>query len=513
MLLAGLTDAQIQDAIAKLPSLPKEDREELARLLDQAAKERRLQACRDDFLKFVEAMWPTFVCGPHHEEMSRQFQRIAEGKERRITISMPPRSGKSMLTAVFFPAWYLGKFPEKKILQVSHKAELAVGFGRQVRELFSDPFFQEVFPGVVLKGDNKAAGRWATNKGGTYYACGVGAGMAGFGADLCLIDDPHSDQEAPMAAFDPEIFNRVYEWYATGPRQRLQPKAAIAIIQTRWGQRDLIGRLLDDQKNKGADKWNNVVFPAIIEEDGAQRSYWPEFWELDELLATRAAIIASGSLWRWNAQYMQNPTGEEGALIKSEWWKVWPRDYPPACEFVIQAWDTANRATERSDYSVCTTWGVFYDEDGRANIILLDCFRDKLEFPRLKETALRLYRSDPKPDACIIEGKNSGDSLIFELRSMGLFVENFTPTRGDGDKVVRVNAVTDIFASGVVWIMDREWTSDVIDECQAFPLGLHDDIVDTVAMALSRFRRGNFIRLDLDEDEEDPDYSRPANYY
>ena len=331
----------------------------------------------------------------------------------------------------------------------------------------------------------------------------------------CLIDDPHSDQEAPLAAFDPEIFNRVYEWFNAGPRQRLQPGGRIILTATRWGLRDLIGRLKDDEKQRGADKWKKIEFPAIYQDkDGKDRSYWPEFWPLEELQATKAAIIAGGSAWKWNAQYLQNPTSEEGALIKKAWWNVWKHDFEPDCEFKIQVWDTANKATQRSNYSVCTTWGVFYPQDAdSAHIILLDMFMDKLEFPDLKTKALQLYRKH-EPDSLVIEGKNAGDSLIFELRKMGLYVENFTPTRGDGDKVARVNAITDIFASGVVWIMDREWRATVEDQAVAFPNGTDDDIVDTISMALARFRRGNFIRLASDEEDEyEPNYLEKADYY
>ena len=172
--------------MANVKFLPEVEREELYRLIEQAIHEKTLQNCRDNFLDFVRYVWPGFICGPHHIVMAEEFQKLADGTEKRVSISLPPRSGKSMLTAVYFPAWYLGKYPDKKILQASHKAELATGFGRQVRELFSDPKFREVFPDVALRADNKAAGRWGTNKGGSYYAVGVGAGIAGFGSDLCL---------------------------------------------------------------------------------------------------------------------------------------------------------------------------------------------------------------------------------------------------------------------------------------------------------------------------------------
>ena len=339
----------------------------------------------------------------------------------------------------------------------------------------------------------------------------------------CLIDDPHSDTDAPNAAYDPEIFNRVYDFYTSGPRQRLQPGGKIAIIQTRWGQRDLIGRVLDDQKSRGGDKWKVIEFPAI-REDG--KSYWPEYWPIEELEATRAAIIAGGSLWKWNAQYQQNPTGEEGAIIKSGWWKIWGQDNPdkpknpniiqklPKCEYIIQSWDTASRTTQRSNYSVCTTWGIFHpDWSDLPQIILIDCWRDKLEFPDLKAKALELYK-EWEPDSCIIEQKSAGEALVQEFRRMGLYVEDFTPTRGDGDKVARINSISDVFSSGVVWIADEQWTSTVLDECQAFPMGANDDIVDTVGLALHRFRRGHFIRLESDDaDTEETNPFERADYY
>lgn len=508
----SLSDAELTAALANLATLPQEEQDAIATLVEEAIHQRTLQNCRDNFLDFIKYVWPGFICGPHHILMANEFQKIADGSAKRVTISLPPRSGKSMLTSVYFPAWYLGKFPEKKIMQASHKSELAVGFGRQVRELFSDPKFLEVFDGVTLKSDNKAAGRWGTNKGGSYLAAGVGAGIAGFGADLCLIDDPHDEQEAVAGIYDPNVFNKAYEWYLTGPRQRLQPGAAVAIIATRWSKIDLIGQLLADARERGADKWKEIKIPALI---GDEESYWPEYWPVEELQATKRAIVATGSLWRWNAQYMQDPTSEEGALIKSHWWKFWEKRALPRCDFIIQAWDTASRTTQRSNYSVCTTWGVFHNEEqGCSNIILLDCWRDKLEFPDLKKQALALYK-EWEPDSCVIEQKSAGEALITEFRRMGLYVEDYTPTRGDGDKVARVNAVTDIFASGVVWILNKEWTSIVLDEAQTFPMGQNDDIVDTIAMALSRFRRGNFITLESDEVdlEDEADFAKEVDYY
>ena len=411
----------------------------------------------------------------------------------------------SEMSSYMFPAWFLGLYPDKKIMQASHKAELAVGFGRKVRNLVSSEEYHEVFPNVGLRADSKAAGRWNTSQGGSYYATGVGAGLAGFGADICIIDDPHDEQEAIQAAHNPEIFAKAWDWYQTGPRQRLQPGGAIIIIATRWSKQDLIGKVTQAMIEKeGADKWEVIELPAILP---SGKSYWPEFWPIEELLSTKANIQPV----RWNAQYMSNPTGEEGAIVKREWWKRWTRPKFPECEYVIQSWDTAFRATTRSNYSVCTTLGVFRDDEGIANILVLDVWRDRVEFPDLKKKAIELYQ-DHRPDACIIEAKANGDALINEMRMMGIPVADYTPSRGQ-DKIVRLNAVADLFASGMVWAPNTRWADEMIEEMAEFPYGQNDDQVDALTLGLSRFRLGNFIRLESDEEEDEVDETRLANYY
>ena len=191
----------------------------------------------------------------------------------------------------------------------------------------------------------------------------------------------------------------------------------------------------------------------------------------------------------------QQPTGEEGAIIKRESWKRWKSDIPPPCDFIIQSWDTAFTKSERADYSACTTWGVFYRPDDagvdQANIILLNAFRDRMEFPTLKQCAIEEYR-EWEPDSVIIEKKASGAPLIYEMRAMGIPVQEFTPTRGN-DKISRLNAVADLFASGRVWAPATRWAEEVIDEVAEFPAGSNDDYVDTVSMAMHRFRRGGYV--------------------
>jgi predicted phage terminase large subunit-like protein len=366
--------------------------------------------------------------------------------------------------------------------------------------------YAEIFPNVGLKSDSKAAGRWDTNQGGTYFAIGVGGTVTGKGADLLIIDDPHSEQEAAIAASNPEVYDKVYEWYSSGPRQRLQPGGAIVVVMTRWSLRDLTGRILKSSVERDGDEWEVINFPAILPND---KPLWEAFWSLAELLALKEELPVS----KWNAQYQQQPTSEEGALVKREWWQKWEGNVPPACEFIIQSWDTAFTKNERSDYSACTTWGVFYkDEDQKdPNIILLDAFKERLEFPELKKRALEEYKHW-EPDAFVIEGKASGMPLIFELRRMGIPVQEFTPTRGN-DKIARLNSVTDLFASGKVWAPGTRWADEVMEEMASFPNSEHDDLVDSSTQALIRFRKGGFVTLPSDDDDDQPMYRRKAAYY
>ena len=321
-----------------------------------------------------------------------------------------------------------------------------------------------------------------------------------------IIDDPHSEQEGQSA--DPAVFDKVYEWYTSGPRQRLQPGGAIIIVMTRWHKRDLTGKIIKTSvQREGMDEWELIEFPAIMP---SGKALWPEFWALEELEALRSELPAP----KWNAQYQQDPSSEEGALVKREWWKIWEDERPPPCEFIIQSWDTAFLKTQRSDYSACTTWGVFYnpDDDGvsQPNIILLDAYKERLEFPELKKCAMEMYQ-EFEPDACIVEAKAAGTPLIFELRAMGIPVSEYTPSRGN-DKISRVNAVSDLFASGIVWCPGTRFAEEVIEEFDAFPAGEHDDLVDSSTQALLRFRQGGFLRLNSDEEDE-PFYARKAEYY
>ena len=493
----------------QIKSMSPDEQRELLKLFDELQTVKNKELAQTDFIEFVKQVWPAFIAGRHHQIMADAFERVAKGELKRLIINMPPRHTKSEFASYLFPAWFLGQYPEKKVIQTAHTAELAVNFGRKVRNLVDNPDYKNVFSELSLSADSKAAGRWATSAGGDYFAIGVGGAVTGKGADVLIIDDPHSEQDAAMGAYNPEVYDRVYEWYTSGPRQRLQPGGSIIIVMTRWSVRDLTGQIIKKSaEREGSDEWEVIEFPAIMP---SGEPLWPEFWPLPQLEALKAELPVS----KWQAQYQQDPTSEEGALIKREWWRTWDSPNPPPCEAVIQSWDTAFLKTQRSDYSACTTWGVFYhpNDDGKdvPNLILLDSFKGKYEFPELKKIAHQHYW-EWEPDQMIIEAKASGAPLVFELRSMGIPVTEFTPSRGQ-DKIARVNAITDLFASGVVWAPPTRWSDELIEECAAFPSGDHDDLVDSMSQALLRFRQGGWIRSNMDDWDDEPTHKQKVEYY
>jgi predicted phage terminase large subunit-like protein len=500
----------LQRAEKALPHLPPPVQQKIGALIVEAKRSIAFDKAKDDFMVFVNYVWPTFIHGEHHVKMARAFERVATGQCKRLIINMPPRHTKSEFASYLLPAWFLGKFPQKKVIQTSHTAELAVGFGRKVRNLVDSDVYKDIFPTVGLQADSKAAGRWATNSGGDYFAIGVGGAVTGKGADILIIDDPHSEQEAALSETNPEIYDKTYEWYTSGPRQRLQPGGAIIIVMTRWSKKDLTGQVVKAATQREGEEWEVIDFPALLP---SGKPLWPQFWSKIELLALKNELPNA----KWQAQYMQQPTSDVSAIIKREWWRIWEEDYPPQCEFLIQSWDTAFLKTQRSDYSACTTWGVFYHPDDtgaeQANIILLNAFKKRMEFPELKQKAFEEWK-EWEPDAMIVEAKAAGSPLIFELRAMGIPVQEFTPSKGN-DKIARLNAVADLFASGHVWVPNTSWAEELVEEVASFPSGEHDDLVDSMSQALLRYRRGGFIRLESDEPDEIKYFKskRHAGYY
>ena len=499
------------EAMAKaLPHMTVQEKMELFNDLELRESRASLQAAKTNMLGFAQAVYPGFKIGPHHKKLAKIFTDVVEGRKKRVIINIAPRMGKSEFSSYLFPAYFLGKYPEKKIIMGTHTAGLSEDFGRRIRNLIDSEEYREVFPQTMVADDQKAAGKWSTSAGGQYYAAGVGGALAGRGADLFVIDDPHSEQD--VKSNSRLAFDTAWSWFQTGPLQRLMPGGGIIIVMTRWSLLDLTGRLIDYQtKNPEAVPWEIVELPAILndgEED--EKSLWPEQWSLEALKSTKASIDPR----YWNAQYMQQPTSENSAIVSRKMWRIWEPEDPPKCEYIIQSWDTAFETKNNSDYSACTTWGIFYNEEENdtPQVILLDAIKDRMAFPELKVVALKQYK-EWEPDAFIVEKKAAGAPLIQELRALGIPVQEFSPSRGN-DKMVRVNAVADLFSSGKVWAPDTRWAREVIEEMAAFPVGEHDDYVDTTTQALLRFRQGGFISLESDE-KDDLIYSIPrkAAYY
>ena len=484
--------------------LPADVRKEFKTLQVMHAEKKIRNKAREDFMSFVKCVWPEFVEGSHHRHIAKKFNDLASGKINRLIINMPPRHTKSEFASFLLPAWMVGRNPKLKIIQATHTGELAVRFGRKAKTLIDSDEYHKIFE-TRLREDSQAAGRWETAQGGEYFAAGVGGAITGRGADLLIIDDPHSEQDAMSAT----AMESAYEWYTSGPRQRLQPGGKIIVVMTRWSTKDLTGKLLAHQKEAKSDKWDVVEFPALLDTGTKkERPVWPEYWKMSELEIVKATLPVG----KWNAQWMQQPTSEEGAIIKREWWRRWKHDWIPDLHHVIQSYDTAFLKKETADFSAITTWGVFYpDNDSGPNLMLLDSVKQRLEFPELRRKALEQYKYW-NPETVIIEGKASGMPLTYELRQMNIPVVNFTPSRGN-DKHARVNTCAPLFESGMIWAPEQNFADEVIEECAAFPHGDHDDLVDSTTQAVMRFRQGGFVQHPEDYVDEEPTEHKEKVYY
>lgn len=818
---------------AHLKHLPEDALKEILALTQAKTKLEVRESASTKFMPFAHHVYDNFIEGRHHRIIAEKLERVAEGDLKRLIICIPPRHSKSELASFLMPAWFLGRNPKLKIIQATHNSELAVRFGRKVRDLIDDPHYKEIFPDTKLKDDNKGAGNWQTSSGGEYFAAGVGAAVTGRGADLFVIDDPHAlevstpiptpkgfveiqdlkvgdevfgpdgkptkvvaksdvwddrdlysvvtsdgeevlcdgghlwginsdtciakarvdsyqtrylaewplknppviprhqpveypeadlpidpwvlgawlgdgatssgritahpdDQPYMMEQFRaagyevggktscgntftvyglhpqlrelgvlnnkhvPEVyltasvsqrmallqglvdtdgsviqsgqcgfyncnvklvdavveilhsmgvkatrrtyhdkrgrykttqpnhrvmfrledaarmprkrmhtrtpvdkrsrsitieptkakgsvqcitvdrpdglflagrgyvvthnseqdalsetaFEHAYEWYTSGPRQRLQPGGSIIVVQTRWSKKDLTGRLLAQQASDPlADQWEVVEFPAILPSGDV---LWPEFWTKDAILSLKASLPVS----KWSAQWQQQPTSAESAIVKREWWNMWEKDDIPPINYIMQAYDTAFSKKETADYSAITTWGIFDDEEtGKEAIILLDAKRGRWNFPELREIAFTEH-DYWEPDMVIVEKKASGGPLIDELRKRGVPAVGFSPGRKAGgggvDKTTRMHLVSPLFESGVVWAPEnKRFAEEVIEEVASFPVGEHDDYVDSMTLALMRFRQGGLIGIAADEqDDEELDFiPRKREYY
>ena len=487
------------------------------------------QESKSDFLTFVRLMAPSLVSGfkmgKHIEVISNKLKQLEEGEIKRLMVFLPPRSSKSVICSKLFPAWYIGRNPEHEILTVSHSDQLSSDFGRSVRDVVNTEEFSKIFSGVQLRSDVRAAGKWKTNQGGMYYAAGVRSQIAGRGAHIAILDDVMSEEDSYSEA------GRKYvkEWYPAGLRTRIMPNGAIVIINTRYHYDDLCGWLLKQQEDMGEYEtipWEVIKIPAWLDEDAAELldlpvggSYFPE-WKPDEVLQVdENEIKASNGARYWNSLYMQDPTPEEGGLIKKRWLQYWEYDEPPSCDFIIQTYDTAFSTRTTADFSVIQTWGIFYMhneteqgyEEYAPQLILLGNIKGRFEYPELRRMAQKLY-NEHRPDVCMIEKKASGQSLIQDMRRGGLPVMEYLPDR---DKVARVYAATPSMEAGRVWFpKGRKWAEELVDELITFPNGAHDDQVDAMTMAIHYMKESwNLLHPDDPYWEDGPPTKKRVAYW
>jgi predicted phage terminase large subunit-like protein len=435
-----------------------------------------------DLACFVVAMWPQFSRAPFHERIISKLEAVERGDISRLMIFLPPRHGKSLLGSTHFPAWYLGRHPDHHVIFASYGQELSDDFGRRVRNLLMDPLHQAIFQNCRLSDDSTAAHRFTTTHGGAYFAVGRGGPITGRGADLLIIDDPLKDHEE---ASSETIRRSLHEWYRSVAYTRLMPGGRIVLIQTRWHEDDLAGRLLREQKREG---WELLSMPAIAESDDAFRKegepLWPERFPLPQLEQIRAAI-GSGP---WASLYQQRPTAATGAVFKRNWWQFYRLPFSGPFSRVVQSWDTAFKKGNENDFSVCTTWGVA--ENG---YYLRHLWRGRVEFPELKRVLASLAEQW-NPNAILVEDRASGQRLIQELKTSTVLP--IIPVKVDTDKQTRAQAVTPLMEAGKIFLPEPEsapWVSDFVEEMACFPNGTYDDCVDSTTQALNYLRQESFI--------------------
>ena len=403
---------------------------------------------------------------------------VAAGRIKRLIVSMPPRHGKSELVSRYFPAWYLGTFPDKRIILVSYEADFAATWGRKARDLLEE-HGPSLF-GIRVSGTSSAANRWDIegHEGGMVTA-GVNGPITGKGADIGIIDDPvKNDQEAMSATYQ----ERAYEWYKSTFRTRIQRDGAIILIMTRWHENDLAGKLLAAQEEEG-EKWEIVSLPAIAEDDdplGRElgQPLCPDLFSKDALESIKKAV---GSYW-WASLYQQRPSPAEGGIFKRNWWQYYRR-VPDRFDEIIQSWDMTFKDTKTADYVVGQVWG----RKG-ADKYLLDQVRDRMDFPATVQAVRNLSAKWPQAKVKLVEDKANGPAVIATLKKE---ISGLIPVEPQGSKESRAWAVSAEVEAGNVYLPDPSiapWVHDFVEECAAFPNGANDDQVDAMSQALMRLK-------------------------
>jgi predicted phage terminase large subunit-like protein len=448
-----------------LQNLQRQNSTNFSRLNLLQEKRARL-AATETLAAFTEYTFPQYRTAEHHRLICEKLEAVERGEIDRLMIFMPPRHGKSELASKRFPAWYLGRNPQKQVITASYNSDLAGDFGRQVRNIVREQRFRNVFPSVTLAEDSQAANRWNTSAGGSYVAAGVGTAVTGRGAHLLLIDDPVKDREEAESETRRET---VYNWYSSTAYTRLMPGGAVILIQTRWHEDDLAGRLLEAEA-KGGDKWEKLILPAILSNGQA---LWPEWYPIDALNRTKAAIGPRD----WSALYQQQPAPDDGTFFLKAWFKR--HESPPERCHVYMTSDYA--VTEGDgDYTEHAIWGI----DGTGRIFQLDWWHGQTASDEWIEQKLHMIRKW-KPICAF--GEAGVIQKAIEPMLKRRMTETATRCRMEWlpsihDKATRARAFQSRAAMGEVSLLDDERGERVLKQLLAFPAGKHDDAVDVCSM-------------------------------
>jgi len=447
---------------------------------------------RNDFLAFAQRGFYTlnpgaeFVGAAFLEQIAAKLDAVRQGKIKRLIICLPPRSLKSHLASVAWPAWCLGHDPSLEIIAVSYGQDLAEKFARDCRTLMGETWYQATFIKTRFLG-RQSVTDLRTSRHGTRFATSVGGVLTGRGADIIIIDDPLK----PTDALSDPARNHANEWYDNSLLSRLNSKkdGAIVIISQRLHQDDLVGHVLP------GDNWEVLSFPAIAtaQENVSivtpygirrfSRNPGDALHPAREPLEVLQMLKETMGEYNFEAQYQQTPAPLGGAMIKTAWLQYYEPGTESAFSSVVQSWDTANKPGELNDYSVCTTWGVC---DGR--FYLLDVFREKLNFPDLRR-AVRSQAARFKAQTILIEDKASGTQLIQELRNEAVFgIKSYQP-RPRSDKRMRLHEQATGFENGLIYLpSNAPWLSEYRLELTTFPGSKYDDQVDSTSQALDYLR-------------------------
>lgn len=408
----------------------------------------------------------------HLDILCSKLEAVEKGTLKRLMVFLPPRSGKSEVTSKKFPAWYLGKHPDREIILSSYAADLAYDFSRISRETLKE--WGHIW-GVELSEKSSAVGRWGLQgfRGGM-MAAGVGGPITGRGAHVALIDDPIKNWQDAQSIV---LRERAWGWYKTTLRTRLAPGGAIVLVQTRWHEDDLAGRLMADME-AGGEQWEIVKLPAY---DEAHDKYlWEARYPRSEYEATKKALGSH----LWSAMYQQEPHPEEGGILKRNWWKFY-KAIPSHFDIIIQSWDMTFKDLQTSDYVVGQVWGK-----EKGDFYLLDQFRARVDMPGTSRALKSLTAKWPKAWQKLVEDTANGPAIIQTLRHE---VSGLLPIHPKESKIARAYSVTPLMESGNVYLPDPSicaWIHDFIEECSAFPNGTHDDQVDACTQALRKLGMG-----------------------